>query len=201
MNIQEIAQQAVNGDHKAFSILYKKNKSIILNRIKMNTNGNKELAEDITQDAFVKAFNNIKNFNPNTNFSTWVYRIAKNCLIDHFRLNEQKNHKVSLDSPINEDDESSSALISILHNHDASKADDIMNSQQRKTILNKIINKEFQENSRQRNVLELRFMQELQYEEIAEILNIPLGTVKTDVRTIKNILKKELEKINFQEHL
>lgn len=198
MDIKEITTRAVNGDQKAFAILYKKYKNVILNKIKMNTMGNQQLSEDITQDAFVKAFNNISKFNPNTNFATWVYRIAKNTLIDHFRLNEQKNHKVSLESSINEDEDNSASLISIIPNLNAESPEYILEKEQRKNQINKIINNLFPQESRYRKILELRFLQELKYEEIAQELQMPLGTVKTDLRTIKDKLSKELKKLNFE---
>jgi RNA polymerase sigma-70 factor (ECF subfamily) len=197
MDIKEIAKRATEGDSGAFSILYKKHKASILGRMIMATNGNTQLAEDITQDAFVKAFNNIQKFNPETSFYSWVNRIAKNTLIDHFRLNEQKNHKLSLTDSI--DDEDGETILSMVINKNARPADDIIEKEERcREILN-VVNKMYPKNSRQRQVLELRYFQELQYEEIAEELQIPIGTVKTDLSNIKKKLSAEFERLSFEQ--
>lgn len=199
MDLKKIAQQAVQGDANAFGALYKKFKSPVLCRVKMFTNGDTELAEDITQEAFIKAFNNIHKFNPETNFQTWVTRIAKNTLLDHLKLNEQKNKKLSLTSSVSGDDEDSS-LLSIVKNNNAECAETICQTNEMMQALFSTVDKVIKKNSKQLRIFELRFLEEWKYEDIAQELNIPLGTVRTEVRNIRLKLQREFERVNFKQN-
>lgn len=189
MDIKIIVQQAAQGDQQAFTVLYKKYKSIILSRVTMFTNGDRELAEDITQETFVKVFNNIHKFDPNTNFQTWTMRIAKNTFLDHLKLKNTKTPKLSLNQDGDEDEVN---LISTVKNNNALQVDHQLECQEIGECIDAAVNRLFSNNMSRLKIFELRFKQELKYEEISAELNMPMGTVKTEVRLIKLKLQEEL---------
>ena len=96
-NDSELIKKAKHGDAKAYEGLLKKYKNSVYNLVYRMVRDVQE-AEDLTQEAFIKAFNSLTSFNEEYAFSTWLYKIATNNCIDFFR--KRKLQTYSLDKPI-----------------------------------------------------------------------------------------------------
>lgn len=136
-------------------------------------------AEEIVQEVFVKAWKNIKDFDHRVQFSTWVYRIARNHTISWFRKKTSRgqHNKVELDEQLfNIADES----FDITEEIDRSKRAEIVH-----TVLTKLPRK-------YKDILVLRYLEEKSYDEISDILKKPSGTVATLINRAKKAFKKIL---------
>jgi RNA polymerase sigma factor (sigma-70 family) len=139
--------------------------------------------EDLTQEAFIKAFNSLASFNNEFAFSTWLYKIATNNCIDHLRKRKLKTF--SIDRPVAGDEDNRQYEIP-----DESHVPDgsILRDQQTNTIQQAIDNLP----EKYRQVIILRHQEEKSYEEIAAELDLPLGTVKAHIFRAREMLYKQL---------
>lgn len=143
----------------------------------------KDEVEDLTQEAFIKAFASLTTFNNEYAFSTWLYKIATNNCIDHIR--RRKLQTFSIDKPI----ESKESDFNFELPDTASGPDQALISSQRKKMLEEAI-QSLPEKYRQ--VIIMRHQEELEYQEIARILKLPLGTVKAHIFRARELLYKYL---------
>lgn len=149
---------------------------------------NREEAEDLVQETFMKAFRALPDFDPQYAFSTWLYKIAYNNCIDVIR--KQKLKMVSLDHPIRED-ESQSPLSAEIENEQLSPEDSLLYSEKQQYIQKAIETLP----EIYREVILLRHQEELSYEQISEMLHLPVGTVKARIFRAREMLKKALKEI------
>ncbi len=173
-----LINEALKGDQKAFARLMMKYKdSIYYMLLKMVKN--KSDAEDLTLEAFGKAFANLGFYSPDYAFSTWLYRIATNNCIDFLR--KQKGVHFSLDQNLEQELEGNGFRLksNILN------PEEKLIQKQRGWNLQNYINKL---KPRYRNLIDLRYFKELSYEEIAKELDLPLGTVKVQLFRARNML-------------
>ena len=152
----------------------------LLNYILKISNISREDAEDILQEVFVKAYQNLNDFDLNFKFSNWIYSIAHNTTISVFRKKNVRPQTVSW-----EDKDLDNILKSTLDVEDAS-----LQKQTYKHIL-KIIN---QLPLKFKDVLILKFREGKDYREISDILHKPMGTIATLINRAKKFLKQELKK-------
>ncbi|MDW3647519.1 MAG: sigma-70 family RNA polymerase sigma factor [Bacteroidia bacterium] len=186
---RELVAAAQRGENKAFETLLKKyRKSVYYLLLKMVKNADD--AEDLTQEAFAKAFNSIEKFDSKFAFSTWLFRIATNNCIDFIR--KKRVQTISIDSSIEGDDGSSMRFDVKDENLDPNEA---MLKQQRKRYLNMAIERLPE---KYRTLVELRYFRELSYEEVATELSIPLGTVKAQLFRARELLNQELKNLKSQ---
>ena len=165
-----LVAQAKKGEAKAFETLEKKyRKSVYYMLLKMVKNPDD--AEDLTQEAFAKAFVSIEKFDSKYAFSTWLFRIATNNCIDYIR--KKRVQTVSIDAPVEGDDGSSMRFDVRDNNLDPNQT---MLKKQRKQYLGKAIDRLPE---KYRTLVELRYFRELSYEEVANELQIPLGHRKS----------------------
>ncbi len=181
----ELVQQARSGDQKAFAKLLARYKdSIYFMLLKMV--GNKTDAEDLTMEAFGKAFRNIELYSANYAFSTWLFKIASNNGIDFLR--RKKGKIVSIDQENDDKEDSSSTQITI-KDEELDPSESMIKSQTVETV-RAVVEKL---RPRYKTLVELRYFKELSYEEIAQQLNMPIGTVKAQLfrsrELLYNILK------------
>lgn len=178
-----LVRRASGGDQKAFQELFNKYRQPLFYHI-LRMVHDREIVDDLLQEVFLKAFDNIYSYNPEYAFSTWLYRITTNHTIDYLRKKKLKTY--SLDEPIKTKDGEMS--IDVVDEHSVS--DDEVIRKQRAEILREAL-KSLPEKYRQ--VIELRHMDELSYQEIADIMQIPLGTVKAHIFRARELLYKYLK--------
>ena len=144
----------------------------------------KAQVEDLTQEAFIKAFGSLASFNEEYAFSTWLYKIATNNCIDFIR--RRKLQMFSIDKPI----PSKESDYAFELRDDSAEADGEIISSQRTRLLNEAIT---QLPEKYRIVIRLRHTEERSYEEIAKILKLPIGTVKAHIFRARELLYKNLK--------
>lgn len=144
------------------------------------------LAEDLTQESFIKAFRALESFDPSRKFSSWLFKIAHNTTIDHVR--KKSLPTVSLDGTDREDG-GGPGLENTAVEPGASPEDDYTRRELAIDLESALgrIRPEYAE------ILVLRFQQCLSYEELAEITALPLGTVKTHLYRARKALAGALE--------
>lgn len=180
-----------NGDQKAYALLMDRYRdSIYFMLLKMVNN--KDDADDLTIEAFGKAFNKLHQYTPNYAFSTWLFKIASNNCIDFIRK-KKKNFVLSLDKPL-EGADGGEMTYDVPSN--TPDPEEIFIKAQ-KVILMQVLVERLK--PRYRTLVELRYFKEYSYEEIAVELDLPLGTVKAQLfrarEFLYNILKNSKEKI------
>ncbi len=141
---------------------------------------NKDDAEDLTIEAFAKAFKNLKKFNPDYTFSTWLFRIATNNCIDFIR--KKKLETLSIDSTFT-DDNGENVGIDIRDNNLNPQEEAI--KKQKIEIMRMIVT---QLPPKYQVLVRLRYFQELSYDEISKELGAPLGTVKAQLHRARELL-------------
>jgi RNA polymerase sigma-70 factor (ECF subfamily) len=147
----------------------------------------RELAEDLAQETFIKALNAIESYRPEFKFSSWIFKIANNAAIDHLRRRELDT--LSLDgSPHAETPEQMQATALQIGARQESPLDAV----EAKELGGAIEQAIAQLRPEYRSCILLRHVEGRAYEEIAEILNLPLGTVKTYIHRARNELRQAL---------
>jgi RNA polymerase sigma-70 factor (ECF subfamily) len=176
----ELVEAARNGSEKAYADLMRRYKDTIYFMLLKMVN-NRTDAEDLTIEAFGKAFTNIRQYTPQYAFSTWLFRIASNNAIDFMR--KKRAITVPLEPSIGDKQVSGDYNYNARaegHNPEESIIRD-QNSQ----ILRRMVAKL---KPRYRKLLELRYFQEYSYDEIAKELDLPLGTVKVQLFRSREML-------------
>ena len=183
----ELVLLAIKGDQLAYGKLMGRYRDSIYFMIQKMVN-NKDDAEDLTIEAFGKAFNNIHKYSPDYAFSTWLYRIAINNCIDFIR--KKRLETFSLDEPMGGNDgEEGSGPTRDVQSHVLDPEEEII-KKQRILLMRNVIERL---NNKYRRLIELRYLKELSYQEISETLNLPLGTVKAQLFRAKELLHNILQ--------
>ncbi len=147
----------------------------------------RELAEDLSQETFIKALNAIESYRPEFKFSSWIFKIANNAAIDHLRRRELDT--LSLDgSPHAETPEAMQATALQIGARQESPLDTV----EAKELGSEIEAAIGRLRPEYRSCILLRHVEGRAYEEIAEILDLPLGTVKTYIHRARNELRVAL---------
>ncbi len=173
-----------DGDQKAYAELMGRYRdSVYFMLLKMVNN--KDDAEDLTIEAFGKAFKRLHQYTPNFAFSTWLFRIATNNCIDFIR--RKRKNTFSIDQPF-EDDEGGEMTMDL--RSDALDPEQNVMKKQKVMMLRELVDKL---KPRYRTLIEMRYFQELSYEEIADQLELPLGTVKAQLFRAREFLYNVLK--------
>jgi RNA polymerase sigma-70 factor (ECF subfamily) len=135
-------------------------------------------AEDLTIEAFGKAFKNIQQYTPNYAFSTWLFKIATNNCIDFIR--KKKATTVSIDQTDDDPEKSTPDIQATVLD-----PEEEMIKEQKQKMMREIVSKL---KPRYRKLIELRYFKEYSYEEIAEELELPIGTVKAQLFRARELL-------------
>jgi RNA polymerase sigma factor (sigma-70 family) len=177
-----LIRRALTGDQRAYKKLRQKYHESIYNLIYRMIR-DKDEVEDLTQEAFIKAFMSLSSFNDEFAFSTWLYKIATNNCIDYIR--RKKLQTFSIDKPI----ESKESDYTFELPDSTYEPDQDLIDRQRKKLLDDAINSL---PAKYRHVIHLRHVEEKEYQEIAAILKLPLGTVKAHIFRAREMLNKYL---------
>ncbi|MCK4856786.1 MAG: sigma-70 family RNA polymerase sigma factor [candidate division Zixibacteria bacterium] len=182
---ESLIASGLGGDQAAYRELLARHKKAIF-QIIFRIVKNRDETEDLTQDTFMRAFNSLATYRTEYRFSTWLYRIAANCAIDHLR--KKRIEALSLDKPVETKDGSVGLEVA-----DNSRNPEERLWAKRKTIsISKAI-ESLPEKYRQ--VILYRHRDDQSYEEIAQILGLPIGTVKARIFRARELLKKKLKGI------
>lgn len=176
----KLVQQAVeHGDQKAYSELMSRYKESVYYMLLKMVN-NRDDAEDLTIEAFGKAFKSIHQYTPDFAFSTWLFKIATNNCIDFIR--RKRMQLFSLDKTF-ENEEGTSASMDLKSSF--LDPEEKLIKKQKEILMHEIVEKL---KPRYKRLVELRYFKEHSYEEIAEELNLPLGTVKAQLFRAREFL-------------
>ncbi len=173
----EIIELALKGEEKAYAELLDRYQDsiyfLLLKKI-----GNENDAEDLTMETFGKAFNNLAQYTPVYAFSTWLFRIAINNCIDFVR--KRKIRPQSYDSGVDFHDPDNANFTS-----SSLSPEDLVIKEQKAAELRDMIKTL---KPRYARLIDLRYYQELSYEEIADVMQLPLGTVKAQLFRARELL-------------
>lgn len=179
-----LIKRALAGDQRAFQRIRQKYQETISRLIARIVRNKKEEVDDLTQEAFIKAFTSLASFNEEYAFSTWLYKIATNNAIDYIR--KRKLQTFSIDKPLESEDSDYSFEIP-----DSDPVpDQRLIASQRKKMLDDAMNSL---PPKYRLVMTMRHVDEKEYQEIAKILKLPLGTVKAHIFRAREMLYKQLK--------
>jgi len=186
-----LVQQAIDGSQSAYADLMNNYRdSLYFMLLKMTNNATD--AEDMTIEAFGKAFKSIHLYSPKYAFSTWLFRIATNNAIDFIRKKKQRT--LSIDKSLSGDEGGPS----LSQNLESSALDpeEIFVRDQKIEMMRKVVDRL---KPHYKLLIELRYFKELSYEEIAAEMTLPLGTVKAQLfrarEFLYNIMKNAKENI------
>ncbi len=177
-----LIRHAIEGDQRAFRRLRLKYHDAIFNLISRMIRSRAEV-EDLTQEAFIKAFGSLRSFNDEYAFSTWLYKIATNNCIDHIR--KKKLQTFSIDKPIESKD---SDYLFELPDSTYEPDREIIDTQRTRMLQEAIDALP----PKYRQVIVLRHTEEKEYAEIARQLKLPIGTVKAHIFRAREMLYKHL---------
>ncbi|MBM7606659.1 RNA polymerase sigma factor SigW [Metabacillus litoralis] len=180
--VKKRIKQVKKGDQNAFAEIVDLYKDKIY-QLCYRMLGNAHEAEDIAQEAFIRSYVNIHTYDMNKKFSTWLYRIATNLCIDRIR---KKKPDYYLDAEISGTE--GLTMYSQVASQDALPEEELETIELQETIQKEILKLP----DKYRTVIVLKYIDELSLIEISEILDIPVGTVKTRIHRGREALRKQL---------
>lgn len=179
IDYQLVLRATQDGDQAAYAELMGRYRdSIFFMLLKMINN--KDDADDLTIEAFGKAFNRLHQYTPNYAFSTWLFKIASNNCIDFIR--KKKKHEISIDRGFKTDD--GDELMLELRSNTLTPEEKAI-KKQKIEMMHSVVKRL---KPRYRELIELRYFKEFSYDEIAKELDIPLGTVKAQLFRAREFL-------------
>ncbi len=175
---QQLVMLARNGDATAFETLFNRYRDGVHKQYLNRTGGNVDDSNDLLQETFIKVFLNLDRYDTSFTFGQWIYTIARNTFIDFMRKQRDK-------LPIGTASDNNGSVINPA-SREATPEERVINTQSGTQLENHLARM----SPRYRRLIELRFFREYSYEEIAAELNIPLGTVKTQIHRARTQLCK-----------
>jgi len=179
-----LIKRSQKGDINSFEELIKEYKKMAYN-IALKMLKNKEDAEDVSQEALIKVYKSIDRFNMQSSFKTWLYRIVVNTCLDHVRKN--KENPISINQPIRSGYDE--FYMDVEDNRPTPQ--EILETKLTQKMVMDAVN-ELDEDFK--SIIILRDINDLSYEEISEILECNIGTVKSRISRGRQKLKEILEK-------
>lgn len=185
----KLVNAAIRGDQQAYADLMDRYRDTIFYML-LKMVKNKSDADDLTIEAFGKAFKNIHQYTPTYAFSTWLFKIASNNCIDFLR--KKKANTVSLEG---QPDEAGNDVPLAIQADIRDPEEDLI-KKQKAILMHNVVEKL---KPRYRELVRLRYFKEYSYDEIAQEMDIPIGTVKAQLfrarELLNNILKNSQETI------
>ncbi len=178
-----LVKRTLRGDKKAFEMIIRNYQQSLLNYIGRMV-GERELALDFTQEVFIKAYASLRSFEPQYKFSTWLFKIASNLVIDHWR--KKKIPTLSISEPLAEDGDGLTLDI-------PDEKPSVVRKLELAELGKRIEWALGQIPTALRELFIWRHINGLNYEEMAEIKNLPVGTVKNRVYQAKEMIRRLLE--------
>lgn len=182
----DLIARAVAGEADCFEELVKRYNRPIASFI-FRMVGNRETALDLSQEVFIKVYGSLERYKPEFKFSTWIYKIASNTAIDHLRKSSVNTSPLYLVS----DDEEFELPIPAK----GLSPERALERRERAAQIEEVVS---QLPPRYRELIVLRHVSELGYEEIAEVTGLPLGTVKNRIFRAREAMRKHLVRIGIE---
>ena len=176
MDTNEIIERLKQRDSEAWTMMINRYSKKVYN-FALNFAGNREDASDITQDIFVKVYNNIDKFKEEKNFDSWLLKLSKNYCIDFWRKNKNARSKVELDESIR---------TGTVHDEQQTPEDSLIRRYDIQYLRGKLLLLP----PDLRTLIIMRDIQDQSYRDIAEHFNIPLGTTKSRINRARARLAK-----------
>ncbi|ALC92589.1 RNA polymerase subunit sigma [Bacillus sp. FJAT-18017] len=183
--VKKRIKQVKKGDQDAFAEIVEIYKDKLF-QLAFRMLGNRHEAEDIAQEAFIRAYVNINSYNQEYKFSTWLYRIATNLCIDRIR---KKKPDFYLDAEMAGTEGLN--LYSRIPSETPLPEKELEKMELQETIQQEILKLP----DKYRSAIVLKYIDELSLNEISEILDLPLGTVKTRIHRGREALRKQLRHV------
>ncbi len=178
---EELARRAAQGDSDAFGVLVERYQRFVFN-LCLRTLGDYEVAAETAQDVFLRAWRAIGSFRGESKFSTWLYTVAHNLCMNRGSVQQRDSKNRVSDDDVAEE-------LSRL----PSREEDPAVAYERKEWKQRIHRQIALLPERYRVVITLFYLQELSYQEIAEVTGLPMGTVKTHLFRAKEMLRRAIE--------
>jgi len=178
MDEKELIRLAAEGSEEAFGVLVKKYRIKMFN-LAYSMTRNRETADDIAQDVFLKSYIYLSKFKYKSSFGTWLYRIAFNTVKDHLRK-ESRINKISFDERLASPD---------IQEDEVVIKEEELEAERRKKLLHRAIQALPEKH---RIILTLRDIQGVSYKEITGILNISPGTVDSRLYRARRKLREKV---------
>jgi len=179
---QKLIKKALKGNREAFEMIIRRYQQPIVNYIGRMVH-ERELALDLSQDVFVKAYAALRSYRPQYKFTTWLFRIASNTVIDHWR--KKRMSLVSLDQPVDEDCPDLTLQV-------ADEGPSVARAYELGELRAKIDAALAKVPLALRELFIWRHVNGFSYEEMAEMKGLPVGTVKNRVFQAKEMMKRLL---------
>lgn len=182
MTERELVQKAQSGDQDAFAQLIRDNETRIYT-LALRMTGSREDAQDLAQEAFLSAWRALSSFKGDATFSTWVYRLTSNACIDHLRKQKRRQEVVQTQSL---DDEERGSID--LPDRRFDPQTELERGELRAAVERGLAALP----DHQRQILVMRELSGLSYQEISDVLQMDLGTVKSRIARARSALRKRL---------
>ena len=177
---RDIIEQVRAGNSRRYAVLVDRHKDRAFT-LALRLTGNRQEAEELVQDAFLRAFKNLNQFRGDAKFGTWFYRILYNLCMT--KVTRRRGKPEALDA------KDGDTLDSLLVDNDEPSIHERLEDEELQGIVSEEI-RALPENYRA--AITLFYVQEMSYEEIVSVLNIPVGTVKTNLFRARNLLKERV---------
>lgn len=181
--VKKRIKQVIKGDQDAFGEIVEIYKNSVF-QLCYRMLGNRHEAEDIAQEAFLRAYVNIKSFNQDLKFSTWLFRIATNLCIDRIR---KKKPDYYLDAEVAGTE--GLTMYSQIPSDTPLPEKELESLELQETVQKEILKLP----EKYRSAILLKYIEDLSLNEISEILDLPLGTVKTRIHRGREALRQQLK--------
>lgn len=175
---EELAASAQGGDLHAYGELVERYQRLVFRIVWSRSGAQQQDVEDLAQETFVKAWQRLETYDPSRPFKAWIARIAGNTAIDRHRSDSRLPRTTDLE-----------AAKEVIASDGPDPVAAVIGGESRRMLLTRL--KELPEHYRE--VVVLRFVEELSYEEIAEMLGLPLGSVKTRIFRGRELLRQRLD--------
>jgi len=183
---QVLIRRTLRGDRKAFEMIVRKYQQPLLNYVGRMV-GERELALDFTQDVFARAYASLRSYSPQFKLSTWLFKIASNLVIDHWR--KKKLPTFSLSEPLGSNEDCLTLDVPDSEPGISRKFELAELAQRIERALENLPGP-------LRELFVWRHINELSYEEMAEIKGLPVGTIKNRVFQAKEMLRRNLQEMS-----